>query len=94
MYPVIRMAKELLKFARAEPLSVTGTHVSHHRCWPWDIDLWRELNNGRTLTLYDLARIPLAQPHRLKPHSAQKSWGVNYGRGKVSLSKPLPLCPR
>nr|WP_319248611.1 acyl-CoA thioesterase [uncultured Celeribacter sp.] len=27
---------------------------------PWDIDLWMELNNGRTLTIFDLGRIPMS----------------------------------
>jgi acyl-CoA thioesterase FadM len=35
-----------------------GTHESRHICWPWDLDVFGELNNGRTLTLYDLGRIP------------------------------------
>ena len=60
MYPIVRMAKELLAASKAPPLALTGTHVSRHICWPWDIDLWLELNNGRSLTLYDLGRIPLA----------------------------------
>ncbi len=60
MYPFIRMIKELAVNRGAPPLPLTGTHVSHHICWPWDIDLWLELNNGRSLTLYDLGRIPLA----------------------------------
>lgn len=59
MYPVIRMAKEFWVHRKAPPLPVTGTHVSHHICWPWDIDIWMELNNGRTLTLYDLGRLVL-----------------------------------
>ena len=54
--PVGRMRRR-----RLPPLPVLGTHVSHHRCWPWDLDPWVELNNGRTLTLYDLGRIPMAQ---------------------------------
>ncbi len=61
MYPIMRMTKELVKYRNAEPLPLMGTHVSSHRCWPSDIDLWMELNNGRTLTLFDLGRIPLAQ---------------------------------
>ena len=60
MYPVIRMVKQLLLHRNDPPLPWDGTHVSTHRCWPWDIDLWMELNNGRTLTLLDLGRIPLA----------------------------------
>ena len=50
MYPVIRMAKEFWVNRRAPTLTVGEFHVSHHRCWPWDLDLWLELNNGRALT--------------------------------------------
>ncbi|WP_108483688.1 thioesterase family protein [Oceaniglobus ichthyenteri] len=61
MYPVIRLAKELLVHRNAPPLGLFETHVSHHICWPQDIDVWREMNNGRTLTLYDLGRFALFQ---------------------------------
>lgn len=57
MYPIVRLAKEMILQSRAPRLSLFETHVSHHMCWPWDIDMWMELNNGRTLTLYDLGRI-------------------------------------
>ena len=60
MYPLIRFAKELVKFRNAPKLGPLDAHVSTHMCWPWDLDPWIELNNGRTLTLYDLGRIPLA----------------------------------
>jgi len=76
MYPFIRMTKELLKARSQPPLGLWDTHVSHHRCWPWDIDLWMELNNGRTLTLFDLGRIPLA--HRVGLITALRAnrWGL------------------
>ena len=61
MYPALRLAWQMIRHHRAAALPVTGTHVSHHLCLPWDIDPWRELNNGRTLTLFDLGRIPLAR---------------------------------
>lgn len=60
MYPFVRM---LLGWRRAKSLpkmAIDATHVSSHRCWPQDIDMWMELNNGRTLTIYDLGRIPMA----------------------------------
>ncbi|EIE49808.1 thioeseterase [Salipiger aestuarii] len=76
MYPFIRMAKEMAKFRNADPLGVNGMHVSHHTCWPWDIDLWRELNNGRTLTLYDLGRIPLATRTGLIGVLKREGWGL------------------
>ena len=59
MYPFFRSSYEILRARRAPRLGLFDTHVSHHRCWPWDIDPWMELNNGRTLTLYDLGRLPL-----------------------------------
>ena len=61
MYPILRMAKEMVLARFQPPLDPEGTHVSRHTCWPWDIDVFLELNNGRTLTLYDLGRVPLAQ---------------------------------
>jgi acyl-CoA thioesterase FadM len=51
-------------------------YVSHHVCWPWDIDMWMELNNGRTLTLSDLGRIPLAQVNGLLDVVRRKRWGL------------------
>lgn len=61
MYPIFRFAKEMWRARRQSPLEVDATHVSHHICWPWDLDLFMELNNGRTLTIYDLGRLPMAQ---------------------------------
>ncbi len=76
MYPFARMALEIFIHRNAEPLPMTGIHVSHHRCWPWDIDFWLELNNGRTLTLYDLGRIPLAKRIGLLPVLHKQKWGL------------------
>lgn len=61
MYPILRFAKEMVVHARADSLRLGGVHVSAHICWPWDVDPWMELNNGRTLTLYDLGRIPMVK---------------------------------
>lgn len=76
MYPFIRLAKSIVTGRRADPLPVFGTHVSRHICWPWDIDAWVELNNGRTLTLFDLGRIPLAIRTGLAAAVRQKGWGI------------------
>jgi len=76
MYPVIRMIKELIVARNAAPLALTGTHVSQHICWPQDIDIWMELNNGRTLTLFDLGRIPLAHRIGLIDVLRKKRWAL------------------
>ena len=76
MYPFIRMAKELFIHRNAPPLPIIGVHVSHHRCWPWDLDFWMELNNGRTLTLFDLGRIPMAKRMGLVKVVSKNKWGM------------------
>ncbi len=76
MYPFLRFAKEMLKFRNAPPLGLLDTHISHHRCWPWDLDPWTELNNGRTLTLYDLGRIPMAMRTGLTGVLRKNGWGI------------------
>ncbi|UWQ08109.1 thioesterase family protein [Aliiroseovarius crassostreae] len=91
MYPFLRMIKELAKNANASPLPVTGTHVSHHRCWPWDLDLWRELNNGRTLTLYDLGRIPLAGRTGLTRVLLKNRWGLTMAGASVRYRKRIKM---
>ncbi|THD76654.1 acyl-CoA thioesterase [Thalassobius vesicularis] len=76
MYPVLRFTKEFIKFRNAPALPFDGTHVSHHMCLPWDIDLWMELNNGRTLTLYDLGRMILAKRAGLLGAMKRNRWGM------------------
>ncbi len=76
MYPFFRMAKELFVHRKAPALDLTDAHVSHHICWPWDLDFWFELNNGRTLTLYDLGRIPLARRLGLIKALKDNKWGL------------------
>jgi acyl-CoA thioesterase FadM len=76
MYPFFRMALGLWKARKSPRLGPFDTFVSQHRCWPLDIDMWMELNNGRTLTLYDLGRIPLAQTNGLLAMVRKKRWGL------------------
>jgi acyl-CoA thioesterase FadM len=76
MYPFIRMAKAFWEVRNAPELGLFDTHVSRHRCWPWDIDIAMELNNGRTLTLLDLGRIPLAHRLGLLRVLKEQKWGL------------------
>ncbi len=76
MYPFVRLTKAIVTARRQDPLPIDGTHVSHHVCWPWDLDLWAELNNGRALTLFDLGRIPLAVRTGLAAVLRANGWGI------------------
>lgn len=61
MYPVVRMAKEIWINRNARTLPIGEDHVTSLIAWPWDIDAFLDLNNGRALTLFDLGRIGLFQ---------------------------------
>jgi len=50
MYPVFRIFYQSLLARKQPAIGFWDTHVSHHTCLPWDIDLWMELNNGLALT--------------------------------------------
>jgi len=94
MYPYLRMYKELFKVRNAAALPITGSHVSHHICWPWDLDPWRELNNGRTLTLYDLGRIPLSVRTGLAKTLRKTGWGLTVAGNTTRYRKRVRLFER
>lgn len=89
MYPVLRMGLEAFLARSLPPLRADGTHVSRHICWPWDIDLWMELNNGRTLTLYDLGRIPLAMRTGLFRTLASNRWSLTVAGSAVRYRRRI-----
>ena len=75
MYPFVRMAKEMRRAERMNPIALGDTHVSYHICWPQDLDIWLELNNGRSLTLMDLGRIPMAARTGIVSVAKAHGWG-------------------
>ena len=77
MFPFVRLVKDVL-IARRQPRLErwTDMHVSHHICWPHDLDIWLELNNGRALSLYDLGRTMLAERTGLLSVLRREGWGL------------------
>jgi acyl-CoA thioesterase FadM len=94
MYPFLRMAKELFIYRNAPKLPLLGTHVSHHMVLPWDLDPWNELNNGRTLTLYDLGRLPLGWRTGLREVLAANRWGLTVAGSSVRYRRRLQVFAR
>lgn len=76
MYPFFRLFKDMARARKAPRMGILDTHVSQHRCMPWDLDMWNELNNGRALTLYDLGRIPMAARIGLVDVLKRERWGL------------------
>lgn len=94
MYPFLRMFKELARARRMPALGLFDTHVSHHICWPWDLDPWVELNNGRTLTLFDLGRLPLGLRTGIHKHLTAKGWGLTVAGSSVRYRKRVTMFSR
>ncbi len=94
MYPFVRMAKEFAIHRSAPRLGLFDTHVSHHICWPWDIDLWLELNNGRTLTLFDLGRMVLFRRTGILDVMRQRRWGGTVAGASVRYRRRVAAFDR
>ncbi len=75
MYPLIRFLTAVRAARRAGPIGPFDTHAERLTCLPWDIDPWRELNNGRALTLYDLPRSNHALRSGLWAVLRRAGWG-------------------
>ena len=94
MYPFVRAVHAIVRGRSAPEMSLFDTHVSHHRAWPWDIDMYMELNHGRTLTLFELGRWQMAARMRLL--SALRKHGIAFAVAGVSVryTKRIPVMAR
>lgn len=89
MYPIVRMIKEFVVHRKAGDLPTLGTHVSQHRCWPQDIDIFMEMNNGRILTILDLGRTVLAHRVGLIRSLRENRWGMTMAGVSVRYRKRI-----
>jgi acyl-CoA thioesterase FadM len=83
MYPLARLPWQMWRHRKDPRLGPLDEHVSAHVCWPWDLDLWMELNNGRTLTLYDLGRVPMSNRMGLTRVLGREGWGMTVAGSSV-----------
>lgn len=74
MYPFIRTAKQLWINRHPGHLDIGKDHVTPLIAWPWDMDIFFELNNGRVLTLFDLGRIGMFKKVGILKSLKAKGW--------------------
>lgn len=91
MYPLIRVGRAMARARRAAPLAPGEAHVERTRCWPWDIDPFMELNNGRTMTLMDMGRLPLFIRSGLMEVLRREGWRLTMAGAAVQYRKRVPL---
>ena len=93
MYPFIRMAKAIVRTRRRQ-IDILDQNISQHRAWPWDIDPWLDLNNGRILTLFDLGRVELAQSTGLNAVLLRNRWGIVVAGNTTRYRKRITMMQR
>ncbi|PUB11570.1 acyl-CoA thioesterase [Yoonia sediminilitoris] len=89
MFPIVRLIKEFVVHRNAPDLPGIGTHISHHRCWPQDLDMFLEMNNGRILTILDLGRFVLAKRVGLVAAMRRNGWGLTVAGSSVMYRKRI-----
>lgn len=89
MFPFVRLIKNVLVARRQPSLGLTDMHVSQHVVWPWDLDAFVELNNGRALTLYDLGRIGMGTRVGLIGILKRERWGLTMAGSSVRYRRRL-----
>lgn len=95
MYPFIRLTKDVLLARRQSRItSPDQAHVSHHICWPWDIDMFFEMNNGRILTVYDLGRFAMAQRVGLIQLLIAQGWVLTMAGASVRYRRRITTFER
>lgn len=94
MYPFLRLAAQTLRVRRMPPLGLFDPHVIHIRCLPWDLDPWIELNNGRTLTLYDIGRVPFVVRLGLLATLRRNDWGLTVAGASVRYRRRVKAFDR
>jgi len=94
MYPFLRLFWQGLRLRSPAPLALTATHESRHVCWPIDLDPWRELNNGRALTLYDLGRVAVLRRTGMDRALAARGWGIAVAGASVRYRRRVKLMNR
>ena len=91
MYPVVRLLTMMLRAPRASRVSITEVSEYSFICRPWDVDMFLELNNGRTLTIYDLGRFDMSIRNGFSRVLKEKRWGLVVAGGSVRYRKRVRM---
>lgn len=92
MYPFLRLWR-VMREARRQPAPADPGEVGEIavRIWPWDIDPFMELNNGRTLTLLDLGRFSVARRSGLIAAMKRRGWGLAVAGASVRWRRQVTM---
>ncbi|MEL6775249.1 MAG: acyl-CoA thioesterase [Pseudomonadota bacterium] len=94
MYPYLRALGIVLTVRPDPAVAPEAPSIVRTRCWPWDADMFLELNNGRHLTLFDLGRFSHGARMGLFGVLRRRGWGLVVGGAFVQYRRRIRLFQR
>jgi len=94
MYPFLRFFIAMIRQLGKPRLGPDETFTSYHWIMPWDIDVFGELNNGRTLTIFDLNRLPFGLRAGLTKAVRENKWGLTMAGVSVRFRRRVKMFDR
>lgn len=94
MYPYLRAGLAAWQAKRDPSASILSTAATYHRAWPWDTDMYGELNNGRILTLGELGRWGLAKRIGLLEALKRRKAAMAIAGASVRYRRRIPVFAR
>ncbi len=89
MYPFFRLASIMFSSTRRSRIDPGEPSDLSMLCWPWDCDMFLEMNNGRHLTLFDLGRFDFGARTGLPRALKQNRWGLVVAGSSIRYRKRL-----
>lgn len=89
MYPFIRLADVFVRGRWRSKLGPDDASELPMTAWPWDCDIFGEINNGRHLTLFDLGRFDYGMRCGLMSVLRQRKWGLVVAGSTIRYRKRL-----
>jgi acyl-CoA thioesterase FadM len=94
MYPYPRAIARFFLARRKGKLDFYDAFVTHHRAWPWDTDIFGELNHGRILTLFELARWEMTTRMGMDRLVLKEGFGFAIAGTSVRYRRRIPTWSR
>lgn len=89
MYPVMRLVWVVATTPLDPKMGPGDASVLRLTCWPWDADVFLELNNGRHLTLYDIGRLHFGKRIGFLGMLRRKRWSLVVGGSSIQYRKRI-----
>ncbi len=94
MYPFFRSAYAMARMRKLPKISPFESASVFTHIMPWDLDPFMELNNGRTLTLYDIGRFAWGARCGMNEAYRDHGYGITVAGAMVRYRKRVTVFQR